>query len=145
MTIHLLKTAAGVKSIDDLAKRQEKRIKEMGLPDDGHVYAYTSRRPRRLDELIESEDGSIYWIIKRAIRCRQVIIGVTEVDNPDGKDYILFHLKPDIILTQPRRKKPVQGWRYLKPGDAPDDLYENQEDADLPPDMIQDLSELGIL
>jgi hypothetical protein len=145
MTIHLLKTAAGVKSIEALAEKQQNRIKQMGLPDEGHVYAYTSRTPRRLDELIESEDGSVYWIIKRAIRCRQVVTGVTEVENPEGKDYILLHLKPEIILTQPRRKKPVQGWRYLEPADAPDDLYENQEDADLPPEMIQDLSELGIL
>jgi len=44
------------------------------------------------------------------------------------------------VAPQPRRA--FQGWRYLKPEDAPPDLTES-EAADLPPDLARQLRELG--
>ena len=45
---------------------------------------------------------------------------------------------------QPRRA--FQGWRYLKPTDAPADLGKGREDCvEMPPKLRRELAELGLL
>ena len=45
---------------------------------------------------------------------------------------------------QPRR--PFQGWRYLKPNEAPADLGHGRTGwAEMPPKLRQELAELGLL
>ena len=44
---------------------------------------------------------------------------------------------------QPRRA--FQGWRYLKPEDAPRDLGDRAALRELPPELRRDLADLGLL
>jgi hypothetical protein len=46
----------------------------------------------------------------------------------------------------PSLKRPFQGWRYLKPEDAPRDLPVGRENEEaLPPSLSAALAEIGIL
>jgi hypothetical protein len=48
------------------------------------------------------------------------------------------------VPVHPWPRRPHQGWRYLKPEDAPPDLREG-DGGDMPPEMIAELRELGLL
>ena len=55
-------------------------------------------------------------------------------------------LDPEIIRTQNSLRRAFQGWRYLKPEDAPPDLPEGREaEADLPVELNRALAEIGVL
>ena len=51
---------------------------------------------------------------------------------------------PALVRTRPVPKRPFQGWRYLKPEDAPADLS-GSADGTLPVELESELSELGLL
>jgi hypothetical protein len=128
MTIHLLKMAVGCDDLDDLADRQAMRRKTV----DGRpvVLGYTRRWPRRVDELLDG--GSIYWIVKRAIRARQRVVDLVEAVDPDGTPYCQLQLEPEL--------------RYLTPADAPRDRGPaGQGEDELPPDLQAELRDLGLL
>jgi len=42
---------------------------------------------------------------------------------------------PQIIPVDPTPKRPFQGWRYLKPAEAPADLDPGKGADDIPPDL----------
>ena len=46
------------------------------------------------------------------------------------------------LLTAPQPRRAFQGWRYLKPADAPPDLNEAGGE-DMPVDLAKQLRELG--
>ena len=51
-----------------------------------------------------------------------------------------------LVRTATARKRPFQGWRYLKPEDAPPDLGQARQDDDaLPPELAGALAEIGVL
>jgi hypothetical protein len=142
MTIHLLKMAVGCDDLDDLADRQAMRRKTV----DGRpvVLGYTRRWPRRVDELLDG--GSIYWIVKRAIRARQRVVDLVEAVDPDGTPYCQLQLEPELIPTEAVPRRPMQGWRYLTPADAPRDRGPaGQGEDELPPDLQAELRDLGLL
>ena len=55
---------------------------------------------------------------------------------------LLLQLVDARLRVAPQPRRAFQGWRYLKPEDAPPDLTE-AESADLPPDLARQLRELG--
>ncbi|MCB1490820.1 MAG: DUF1489 domain-containing protein [Rhodobiaceae bacterium] len=143
--LHLQKLCVGVDKIADLEDwitfRMEERRKA-GIPVDP---VHTTRMtPKRTDELLAG--GSLYWIIKGAIQCRQAITGFRPVVGEDGISRCQIVLSPELVPTQPRPRRPFQGWRYLKPEDAPPDLSASGGDiAEMPDAMRRELADLGLL
>ena len=55
-------------------------------------------------------------------------------------------LDPEVVRTQWQPRRAFQGWRYLKPADAPADLGKGARGiAELPPKLRTELAELGLL
>ena len=128
--IHIMKLAVGVDSLEDMLRWERER--------NGAVsYIHTRHRPNRWEELIDG--GSLYWVIKGVILCRREIVSF---DFDDDKKHWLVGLKSKNIVTEPQPRRPFQGWRYLKPADAPRDIIEGEHD--LPPEMAKALKEAGV-
>nr|WP_174823237.1 DUF1489 domain-containing protein [Ruegeria arenilitoris] len=110
-----------------------------GLP--RHV---TRMWPKREAEILNG--GSIYWVIKGTVQCRQRILRLDEVRGDDGIRRCAIILDPNIHRTQNALKRPFQGWRYLKPEDTPADLPKSRSTDDtLPDDLNRALAEIGVL
>lgn len=139
--IHLIKLSVGTESIDDLAVWQNstRARGEDGLP--RHV---TRMWPRRESEVLNG--GSIYWVIKGVIQCRQRILRLDEVTRADGIRRCGIVLDPALIRTQGALRRPFQGWRYLAPEDAPPDLPPGRDSEEALPDALnRALAEIGVL
>lgn len=88
--------------------------------------------------------GSIYWVIKGMILCRNPIAALEPVTRRDGLKACSILMEPTLIPVVPTPRRAFQGWRYLKPEDAPDDLDGVLGDGDsLPPKLMKKLVELG--
>lgn len=141
--LHLIKLSVGSESPKSLADWQAQRLRG-----NGRLFHKTRMFPRRHAELCDG--GSIYWVIRGRVRCRQRLLEIRPEDRPTEGPGALLILDPSLILTHPRRHRPFQGWRYLAPEDAPKDL-ENQDFEQesgvqaLPPDMAEKLEDLGLL
>nr|WP_237217922.1 DUF1489 domain-containing protein [Ruegeria lacuscaerulensis] len=111
---------------------------------DGCPRHVTRMWPKREAEILNG--GSIYWVIKGVIQCRQRILRLDEVRGEDGIRRCAIVLDPRVHRTQTALKRPFQGWRYLKPEDTPADLPEGREQDDaLPDDLNRALAEIGVL
>ena len=139
--IHLVKLSVGTQTIEDLQNWQKNPMSQSpdGLP--CHV---TRMWPKRESEIVNG--GSIYWVIKGIILCRQPILRLEEVISADGIRRCAIVLKPGLIRTTPAPKRAFQGWRYLKPQDAPLDMKEGREQDDvLPASLAGALADIGVL
>ncbi|RMF12610.1 MAG: DUF1489 family protein [Alphaproteobacteria bacterium] len=141
MSLHLIRVAAGIQSIEELADLQARRMRAAGSDD---VAVLTGIAPRRIEEILDG--GSLYWIIKGAVQARQKVVGIDRLDDrPHGKG-CRFRLAPEIILTEIRHRRSHQGWRYLKPEDAPPDRDGRLDGADgLPAKLAAELRELALV
>ena len=99
--------------------------------------------PRRKDEILPG--GSLYWVIKGMILCRQPIADLEAVTGDDGIERCRIVFKPQIVLVRPTPRRAFQGWRFLESADSPQDLTKAEGKADLPEQMRRDLAELGLL
>ena len=139
--VNLIKLSVGSESVDTLIVWQDsyRQRFEDGLP--RHV---TRMWPKREAEILNG--GSIYWVIKGVVQCRQRILRLDEVIGDDGIRRCAIVLDPKLHRTQNALKRPFQGWRYLKPEDTPADLPKNREQDDaLPDDLNCALAEIGVL
>lgn len=143
MSVNLLKPALGINDIYEFAGRQQLRQ----IPYKGEmVYpVWTSRKPAREKELLDG--GSVYWIVKKQIQCRQKIIAIEKYeDKSDEKPSYLILCEPQLIRVQPVTKRPFQGWRYLEADNAAPDIGKVYvEDEPPPPKMERELREAGLL
>lgn len=137
MTIHMVKLCVGADTIDDLVDWQDHLLKT--LPNPVH---HTRMMPKKAAEILRG--GSIYWVIRRAIRVRQRIIDIREVDDREGKKMAELVFDPELVRTYAQAKRPFQGWRYLKPEDAPRDLKSGEAALDIPPDLDAALKQAGV-
>lgn len=139
MTVHLIKLAVGIEDIDHLRRIQERR-----LADHGMVFHLTRMVPKRADEL--AARGSIYWVIRGVVQCRQGILAVHEETDGEGRRRCRLELDPLLVPVRREPCKAFQGWRYLAPEQAPPDVADGSDDlADMPPDMYAALKELGLI
>lgn len=142
MTIHLQKLSVGTESIETLQEWQNgyvtRRVKQGNSPHHVHV---TRMTPKQRDAILDG--GSIYWIIKGQMQCRNKIVDLEEVRTSDGRKACAIIMDPTLIATVPAPRRPFQGWRYLKAEDAPADIAELGTAADLPPEMRNKLVDLG--
>lgn len=139
--VNLVKLSVGTESVESLQDWQDMtglRLPE-GLP--RHV---TRMWPKREAEILAG--GSIYWVIKGLIQCRQRILRMDEVIGEDGIRRCAIILDAKLHRTQTATKRPFQGWRYLKPEDSPADLPEGRSTEEpLPLELSQALAEIGVL
>lgn len=140
MSVNLVKMCVGIDDIDQLRYWQAKRLKSAADKKLRHV---TRNRPKREEELLDG--GSIYWVIKGQIRVRQRVTGLEDRVKEDGKPACGLVLDPELVATELRAMRPMQGWRYLETKDAPRDLRKGDELGDMPPKLIAELRALGIL
>lgn len=139
--VHLIKLSVGSENVETLAQWQANGAFCDAQGNPCHI---TRMWPKREADLLEG--GSIYWVIKGSIQCRQRILRLDEVTGADGIRRCAIVLAPEIIRTQSALRRPFQGWRYLKPEDAPPDLPEGRlSEETLPDDLNQALAEIGVL
>lgn len=139
--LHLQKLSVGTESVEDLEGWQATRRAQT---DDGYPRHVTRMWPKREVELLDG--GSIFWVIKGVILCRQPILRLDEYVGADGIRRCAIVLEPDLVRVAATPRRPFQGWRYLKPGDAPPDLSEARAGEDpLPPALSAALAEIGVL
>ncbi|MEM9796790.1 MAG: DUF1489 domain-containing protein [Pseudomonadota bacterium] len=141
MAVNLIKLSVGSDTIDGIAKWQ--RTARAKGPD-GQPRHVTRMWPKREAELLDG--GSIYWVVKGVLLCRQRILRLDEVRRADGIPRCGIVLEPGPIPVVPSPKRPFQGWRYLSMEDAPADLDPaSVAEADLPPALSVALSEIGVV
>ncbi|MCA8904243.1 MAG: DUF1489 domain-containing protein, partial [Hyphomonas sp.] len=104
MTIHMLKLCVGAEDIEDLANWQARQMQRM--PDPVH---HTRMFPKRAEEMLRG--GSIYWVIKGAIRVRQRIVDLRHERDDEGREMCAVVFDPQLVRTYAQAKRPFQGWR----------------------------------
>jgi hypothetical protein len=137
MTIHMVKLCVGADTIEDLADWQTRLLQHVN-----HPVHHTRMAPKRAEEMLDG--GSIYWVIKRAIRVRQRIIDIRAIKDDEGRAMCELVFDPNLVRTYAQAKRPFQGWRYLKPTDAPRDLKTGDAALDIPPDLDAALKQAGV-
>ena len=99
--------------------------------------------PKREAEVLNG--GSLYWVIKGLILCRQRLIGLESRRGADGIERCALLLDDEVIRTEPMPRRAFQGWRYLEPQDSPRDLPQARRgDTALPEALAVALSEIGL-
>ena len=107
-----------VHELEDWIKQKLKDKRKRGEKPE-HIHR-TRMVPKRAAELIDG--GSLYWVIRGEIACRQRIRDVRPFRDKDGVGRCGLVLDPKVVLVEPRPFRAFQGWRYLAAKDAPRDL-----------------------
>jgi hypothetical protein len=133
MALHMIKLCVGAATVEDLLEWQ--RTREPGGP----WIMRTRQTPKRAAELVDG--GSLYRVFKGVILCRQPILAVNTVgEGVTARCEVTLHPEPVRVAPTPRRA--FQGWRYLEPKDAPEDLS-LEAFGDVPTDLARQLREAG--
>lgn len=140
MPLHMIKLCVGVDSVEDFEAHVQARLSVSPNSEQTHV---TRVMPKRAEEMVGA--GSLFWVIKGQVQVRQPILRFDAIRTEDGIERCRIVLKPDFIRTWPLPRRPFQGWRYLTPEDAPADLGDGADLAELPPTLRRELAELGLL
>jgi hypothetical protein len=145
MSLHLIKLSVGMTTPAELEAFMNRRLRV------GDELMHTTRMvPKRASELLNG--GSIYWVMKGHITCRQrlkdIRVFTDEGDNEGERGLTRCHLvfEPLVIAVRPVPRRPFQGWRYLNGQDTPPDLYSHDADtAQMPEEMRENLLKMGLL
>jgi hypothetical protein len=144
MPLGLVKLCVGASSIADLEEWiDETRLlfKRLGRP---YEQTHTTRMmPKRIGP--GATDGSLYWVIKSQIQCRQRIMEIRPFTDSEGISRCNLILEPIVHPVRPRPMKPFQGWRYMDEKDAPPDMTALGANADMPDELRRELAGLGLL
>ena len=145
MPLHLIKLSVGTDSVADLEDWIKLKLKERKSKGQKPERVHTTRMvPKRAEELLDG--GSIYWVIKGQIMCRERILAITPFTDRDGIHRCKLVLDPKCVLVEPRPRQAFQGWRYLEDKEAPRDLAKAAPGAAaMPEQMRRELRELGLL
>lgn len=140
--LHLVKLCVGCDSIGDLESWIATRMKRGGKAAE-HVHV-TRMVPKRMEALLNG--GSLYWVIRGMIACRQRLTAIRPFIDGDGVRRCGLALAPEVVAVEPRPMRAFQGWRYLAASDAPPDLATAAGGVhDLPEALRRELRELGLL
>ena len=145
MTLHLIKLCVGCESVRDLEDwiRQRLKAKRKRARKPEHIHR-TRMVPKRAAEL--TDGGSLYWVIRGEIACRQRILDVRPFRDKDGIGRCALALDPEVVLVELRPHRAFQGWRYLVAKEAPRDLAKVAPGAAaMPEKMRRELRELGLM
>lgn len=138
MPLHMVKLCVGVSDIEEL----ESWVKDcrQGIDSLDHV---TRMFPKRSAEILPG--GSLYWVMRGMILCRQPISALEPVTGQDGIERCRIVFKPQIVPVRPTPKRAFQGWRYLVAESAPPDLARAARVTGMPEKLRRELAELGLL
>ena len=139
MPLHLIKLCVGADSIADLEDWVASRLRLSG------EQVHTTRMmPKRRDDILAG--GSLFWVIRGQLSCRQAILDLRARRGQDGISRCDIVLDPVVTPVSPRPRGPFQGWRYFEPADAPPDLSAKGLDGDsLPYELQRELRVIGLL
>ena len=139
MPLNLIKLCVGVSEVEEMNAW-------VAMCRGGHdtLDHVTRMFPRRKDEILPG--GSLYWVIKGMILCRQPIEDLETIVGGDGIERCRIVFKPKIIRVRPTPRRAFQGWRYLAEADCPPDIKKGEQAvANMPDDMQRELAALGLL
>lgn len=130
----MIKLCVGCDTVEDLVDWHAADV------DGGRPWTmHTRQTPKRAAEMVDG--GSLYRVFKGVILCRQPILAITTVgEGPNARCEVT--LTPEIVRVAPTPRRAFQGWRYLEPKDAPEDLAPDLA-GEIPPDLARQLRELG--
>ncbi|MGB3500896.1 MAG: DUF1489 family protein [Mesorhizobium sp.] len=145
MSLNLIKLCVGADSVEDLEQWIGERLAEARASKLPAEQTHTTRMvPTRAEELVDG--GSLYWVIKGNVQCRQRLIEIRPFVDGEGISRCKLVLDPAVIRTDWQPRRPFQGWRYLAAKDAPADLGGAGSGPNaLPPDLKAELASLGLL
>ena len=145
MTVHLIKLCVGVDTIQELDDWIKQRLKQKKKKGEKPEHIHTTRMlPKRADELVDG--GSLYWVIRGEILCRERLLAIRPFVDKDGISRCRLVMDGKLVLVQPRPFRAFQGWRYLQVKDVPPDLDRAAPGArNMPEQMRRELRELGLL
>jgi hypothetical protein len=145
MPLHLIKLCVGCDSVADLEDWIKQKLAEKKKRRQKPEHIHTTRMsPKRAEEL--TGGGSLYWVIRGQISCREKILDIRAATGKDGIKRCQVVLDGKVTLVEPRPRAAFQGWRYLEAKDAPRDLARAAPGASrMPEKMRRELQELGLL
>ena len=145
MPLHLIKLCVGCDSVSDLEDWIRQKLKEKRRRGQKAEHIHRTRMvPKRAAEL--KNGGSLYWVIRGQIACRERILDVRPFVDKDGIGRCRIVLDGKLILVEPRLRSAFQGWRYFEAKEAPRDLSRAAPGAArMPENMRRELQQLGLL
>ena len=145
MALNLLKLCVGCDSVEDLEEWIAFRLDEKRRAGEPIEHWHTTRMvPTRGNEL--TDGGSLYWVIKGSVQCRQRLLEVRPFIDGEGISRCHLVLDQAVVRTAWQPRRPFQGWRYLKADDAPVDLGRRREgEIEMPHKLKRELADLGLL
>jgi hypothetical protein len=145
MALHLIKLCVGCENIVDLAGSVDRAMARRRAAGQPEFYTHTTRMvPKRIEEIVDG--GSLYWVIRGKVQCRQEIAAIEPFVDAEGISRCRLLLRPVIVPTFHQERRPFQGWRYLKSEDAPRDLEnDGGSPGALPTELRLELAQLGLL
>jgi hypothetical protein len=145
MALNLIKLCVGADSVRDLEDWIKEKLREKRKRGEKPEHIHRTRMvPKRAAEL--KDGGSLYWVIRGEVMCRQRIRDVRPFRDKDGIGRCGVVLEPKVVLVAPRPYRAFQGWRYLESKEAPRDLEKSAPGATaMPEKMRRELRELGLM
>jgi hypothetical protein len=145
MSLNLIKLCVGCDSVAELSTWIKQRLKQKKARKEKPEHIHTTRMaPKRVDELLDG--GSLYWVIRGQIMCRQDLVAIRPFVDKDGVGRCRLVLRPKVVPVEPRPFRAFQGWRYLASKYAPRELDRAAPGArNMPEQMRRELRELGLL
>ena len=145
MALHMLKLCVGCDSIADLEGWISESMalwRRLGKPEE---QSHTTRMvPKRIAEILDG--GSLYWVIKGQVACRQRITDIRPFTDGEGIGRCHLVLEPVVIAVEPRPCRPFQGWRYMDETAVPRDLGTGGGDLlAMPEELRRELRQLGLI
>ncbi|MBY0531839.1 MAG: DUF1489 domain-containing protein [Xanthobacteraceae bacterium] len=144
MTLHLIKLCVGVDSIRELDEWVKERMAQKKKKKEPLEHIHTTRMmPTQKEALLDG--GSLYWVIKGVVSCRQKLIDLRPFTDKEGIKRCRIVMEPKLVPVLPKPRSAFQGWRYLKTNEAPIDLAKGAKGAAaIPEEMRRELHELGL-
>jgi hypothetical protein len=145
MALHLIKLCVGCDSVRELEGWIRQKLAEKRRRGEKPEHIHRTRMvPKRATELVDG--GSLYWVIRGEIACRQRLRDVRPFRYKDGTGRCALVLDRKVVLVAPRAYRAFQGWRYLAEEDAPRDLDKAAPGAAAMPEKLRrELRELGLM
>ena len=134
MPLHLIKLCVGVDKVEQLTAWGRAERGKGRTP-----IVHTRQTPKRAAEILEG--GSLFWVIKGVVACRQEIVDIRTLENgPQTRCEI--ELADEVVRTAPLARRPFQGWRYFEGREVPLDLT-SAGAADMPTELVEELRAIG--